>query len=103
MFYIKTAEPLQRTATWIDKMEGGIAYLKSVIIDDVIGINEELELEMQSLVDNYKCEWKEAVETPEIRKRFVHFVNAPETKDPTVKFEEMRSQIKAEDWNIAKF
>lgn len=99
MFYIKTAEPLTRTATWLNKMEGGLAYLKSVIIDDSLGICEQLEAEMQTLVNNYKCEWKEAVETPEIRSRFSHFVNSKE-KDPTVKFEPLRQQIKAEDWNV---
>lgn len=99
MFYIKTAEPLQRTANWIDKMEGGLPYLKSVIIDDVLGINEELENDMQSLIGNYKCEWKEAVTNPEIRKRFSHFVNKPEVKDPSVVFENLRDQKKAQDWN----
>jgi nitrite reductase (NADH) large subunit len=99
MFYIKTAEPLQRTAPWLDKMEGGLAYLKSVVIDDSLGLNAQFEADMDALVDSYKCEWKEAVETPEIRKRFVHFVNAPEEKDPTVKFEPLREQIKAEDWD----
>jgi nitrite reductase (NADH) large subunit len=101
MFYIKTAEPLTRTAPWLNKMEGGIAYLKSVIVDDSLGICAELEAEMQKLVDNYACEWKEAVESPEIRKRFSHFVNAPEQKDPTVKFETLRDQVMAEDWNKA--
>lgn len=99
MFYIKTAEPLTRTATWLNKVEGRIAYLKSVIIDDSLGICADLEKEMQSLIDNYQCEWKEAVETPEIRKRFVHFVNAPEVKDPNVKYEPLRDQIMATDWN----
>ncbi len=99
MFYIRTAEPLQRTATWLDKMEGGLAYLKSVIIDDVLGICEELENEMNTLVGNYKCEWKEAVENPEIRKRFSHFVNLPHEKDPTVELIPMREQVRATDWN----
>ncbi|MDX2188922.1 MAG: nitrite reductase (NAD(P)H), partial [Bacteroidota bacterium] len=98
MFYIKTAEPLSRTATWFNKLEGGMPYLKSVLIDDSLGICEELEKEMQYMVDTYKCEWKEAVENPEIRKRFTHFVNKPETKDPTVVFEPLRDQIKAKDW-----
>ena len=53
---------------------------------------------MQLLVDSYQCEWKEAVENPEIRKRFNHFVNAPEEKDPSVSFEVMRDQKKVKDW-----
>ncbi len=98
MFYIKTADPLTRTATWLNKMEGGIDYLKNVVINDSLGIADNLEKEMQLLVDAYKCEWKEAVENPEIRKRFSHFVNAPEEKDPTVKFEEMREMKRAAEW-----
>jgi nitrite reductase (NADH) large subunit len=98
MFYIKTADPLTRTATWLNKMEGGITYLKNVIVNDSLGIAEELEKEMQYLVDNYQCEWKEAVENPEIRKRFNHFINAPKEKDPTIQFETLREQKKAAGW-----
>jgi nitrite reductase (NADH) large subunit len=98
MFYIKTADPLTRTATWLNKMEGGIDYLKNVVINDSLGISDELEAEMQSLVDNYKCEWKEAVENPEIRKRFSHFVNAPAEKDPTISFDPLRDQKRAKEW-----
>ncbi|MDO3627753.1 nitrite reductase large subunit NirB [Mucilaginibacter sp. BT774] len=95
MFYIKTADPLTRTATWLNKMEGGMSYLKNVIVNDSLGINDQLEEEMQGLIDTYHCEWKEVVENPDLRKRFAHFVNAPEEKDPAVKFEPMRDQVKA--------
>ncbi|GAA4458338.1 nitrite reductase large subunit NirB [Nibrella saemangeumensis] len=98
MFYIKTADPLTRTATWLNKMEGGITYLKAVVVDDVLGIAAELEREMQGLVDAYQCEWKEVVENPELRRRFTHFVNAPEVKDPTVQFESLRFQKRAKEW-----
>ncbi|MEZ0485523.1 nitrite reductase large subunit NirB [Fibrella aquatica] len=98
MFYIKTADPLMRTATWINKMEGGITYLKAVIVEDSLGIAAELEQEMEALIANYSCEWKAVVETPELRQRFTHFVNAPTLKDPTVHFAPMRDQIQAQDW-----
>ena len=98
MFYIKTADPLTRTATWLNKMEGGIHYLKNVVVNDSLQIGEQLEMEMQSLVDNYKCEWKEVVENPELRKRFTHFVNVPEEKDPSVRFEQLREQKRAAEW-----
>ncbi|TBH74690.1 nitrite reductase large subunit NirB [Aquirufa nivalisilvae] len=99
MFYIKTADPLTRTATWLNKLDGGIDYLRNVVVNDSLGLAEELESEMQKLVDNYVCEWKAAVENPEFRKRFSHFVNAPEEKDPTVNFEVLRDQKKAKAWN----
>jgi nitrite reductase (NADH) large subunit len=95
MFYIKTAEPLTRTAPWLNKMEGGITYLREVIVHDSLGIAAELETEIATILGKYKCEWKEAVENPAIRKQFVHFVNAPEEKDPTVQFIPMREQVKA--------
>lgn len=98
MFYVKTADPLTRTATWLNKMEGGMTYLKAVVVDDVLGIGAELEREMQLIVDTYACEWKEVVESPELRKRFTHFVNAPEVKDPTVAFEPLREQVRAKEW-----
>jgi nitrite reductase (NADH) large subunit len=102
MFYIKTAEPLSRTATWLNKMEGGITYLKNVIINDSLGICDQLEKEMQLLVDTFKCEWKEVVNNPELRKRFTHFVNEPEKKDPTIKMEHLREMVKAKDWSETK-
>jgi len=100
MFYIRTADPLTRTATWLNKMEGGIDYLRNVVVQDSLGMGDSWEQDMQLLVDSYRCEWKVAVEDPEIRKRFVHFVNAPEEKDETVRFESFRGQKKAADWNI---
>ena len=95
MFYIKTADPLTRTATWLNKMEGGLSYLKNVVINDSLGIGASLEEEMQSLINSYHCEWKEVINSPQLRKRFAHFINAPEEKDPTVQFEPMREQLKA--------
>ncbi|MEO6548574.1 MAG: nitrite reductase large subunit NirB [Ferruginibacter sp.] len=98
MFYIKTADTLTRTATWLNKMEGGIDYLRNVVLNDSLGMAAVWEAEMQNLVNCYKCEWKEAIENPEIKKRFTHFVNAPEIKDPSIKFEPMREQKKVADW-----
>ncbi len=98
MFYVKTADPLTRTAPWLNKMEGGMDYLRSVVINDALGMNEQWEADMANHVNTYECEWKTAIETPELRKRFSHFVNAPEEKDPSVKFEEMRDQKKAQEW-----
>jgi nitrite reductase (NADH) large subunit len=98
MFYIKTADPLTRTATWLNKMEGGINYLRNVVVNDSLGMGAQWETEMEIFVNSYKCEWKEAIDNPAIRKRFSHFVNAPEVKDPSVQFAEMRDQKKALDW-----
>ncbi|MBB6461679.1 nitrite reductase large subunit NirB [Flammeovirga kamogawensis] len=91
MFYIKTAEPLQRTAPWLEKLEGGIEYLKQVVVEDSLGIGEQLESDMEVLKAHYSCEWKEAVKNPEIRKRFAHFSNTDQD-DPTLKFKRERDQ-----------
>ncbi|KIC90724.1 nitrite reductase large subunit NirB [Flavihumibacter solisilvae] len=98
MFYIRTADPLTRTATWLNKMDGGIDYLRNVVVNDSLGMAQQWEAEMQSLVDSYECEWKVAVENPEVRKRFNHFINAPEEKDPTVQFTALREQKRAAEW-----
>ena len=92
MFYIKTADPLARTATWLNKMDGGLAYLKNVVVNDSLGICADLEAEMALLIDTYHCEWREVVGNPELRKQFTHFVNAPKVTDPTIEFEEVRGQ-----------
>lgn len=98
MFYIKTADPLMRTSTWLSKMEGGMAYLRNVVVNDSLGIGADLERAMAENIAVYQCEWKAAISNPEIRKRFSHFINAPEEKDPTVELVPLREQIKAKDW-----
>ena len=98
MFYIKTADPLTRTAVWLNKMDGGIAYLRNVVVNDSLGICADLEAEIALLIQNYICEWKEVVENPELRKQFTHFVNAPKVKDPTMQFEPLRGQKKVAEW-----
>jgi nitrite reductase (NADH) large subunit len=97
MFYIKTADPLTRTATWLNKLEGGLNYLRKVIVDDSLGICEELELTMKQLIANYRCEWKEVVERPELRAQYKHFVNSEE-QDSTLQFIETRGQKCPVDW-----
>jgi nitrite reductase (NADH) large subunit len=93
MFYIRTADRLQRTSVWRENLEGGLAYLKEVIIDDKLDIGADLESEMQLVVDAYQCEWKTAVNDSETRKRFRQFVNS-DSKDENVMFVEERGQIR---------
>lgn len=91
MFYIKTAEPLTRTATWLNKLDGGLDYLRDVVVNDCLGIAEQLEREMQQTLDVYQCEWTEVVNNPELRAKFTHFVNT-DTPDPSVQFDVQRGQ-----------
>lgn len=103
MFYVRTADRLQRTSVWMDNLEGGLDYLKSVIIDDKLNVAEELESEMQHVIGTYQCEWKTAIENPEVLKRFRTFVNSDE-KDNTVVFVEERQQIRpATEEEIVRF
>lgn len=97
MFYINTAEPLMRTAPWLNKLEGGLDYLRQVIIEDSLGIVDKLESEMQLLIDTYHCEWTEVVNNPELRARFKTFINTEE-EDETIAFVEMRDQKKPSNW-----
>ncbi|EAT11713.1 nitrite reductase large subunit [Bermanella marisrubri] len=93
MFYIKTADRLQRTSVWRDNLEGGLDYLKSVVVDDSLGLAEELEQQMQHVVGTYQCEWKSTIENPERLKRFKHFINADDT-DKNLQFVKERGQIR---------
>lgn len=93
MFYIRTADRLQRTSVWMDNMEGGLEYLKSVIIDDKLGLASELEQEMSNVVDTYQCEWKTTIDDPIKMKRFEHFVNS-DKHDDNVIFTTERQQIR---------
>ena len=97
MFYIRTAGPLVRTSTWLEKLEGGLEYLKEVVIDDSLGIAAALENEMQGLVDTFECEWKQAIEDPEMMKRFSHFTNSEETDD-NIAFIPLRDQKMPKSW-----
>ena len=98
MYYIHTAKPLERTARWMEGIEGGLEELKAVLIDDKLGICESLEKDMEVLVATYQCEWKEVVENPERQKLFSHFANV-EDPDPTLRFVEERGQRRPEDWS----
>lgn len=91
MFYIRTADQLERTATWFSKLEGGIDYLKQVIVRDSLSICAELGAEMQHLVNTYQCEWKATIENPEKMKRFRHFINS-ELPEPNIVTVEERGQ-----------
>lgn len=93
MFYIRTADRLQRTSTWLDSLEGGLEYLKQVVIEDSLGIAEELEHQMSHIVGTYQCEWKTALGDPEMLKRFRRFVNS-DAPDEGVTFVRERDQIR---------
>jgi nitrite reductase (NADH) large subunit len=91
MFYVRTADRLQRTAGWLENLEGGLDYLKDVVCNDKLGIAAELEAAMALVVGTYECEWKKAVEDPATRRRFQHFINS-EALDTNVVVVEERGQ-----------
>ncbi|MEU7133600.1 nitrite reductase large subunit NirB [Streptomyces sp. NPDC046261] len=94
MFYIRTADRLERTAPWIERMEGGLDHLRAVVIDDSLGICAELDALMDRHTRTYEDEWRATLEDPERLRRFVSFANAPGTPDPTVRFTPERGQIR---------
>ncbi len=91
MFYIRTADKLQRTSLWLESLEGGIDYVRSIIIDDKLGLNEQLEAEMAQLRSRVVCEWKATLDQPERQTRFAHFINSPQ-RDPLVQMVAERGQ-----------
>ena len=91
MFYVRSADRLQRTSVWVESLEGGLGYLQNVVIDDSLGLAEELENQMSAVVDTYQCEWKTTIEDPEQMKRFRTYVNS-DAADADVIFVRERGQ-----------
>jgi len=92
MFYVRTADRLQRTAAWIEAMDGGLEHLREVVVGDSLGIAAELEAAMAAHVADYRDEWRGVLEDPEKLARFTSFVNAPEAPDPSIEFVDRRGQ-----------
>ncbi len=88
MFYIRTADRLQRTAPWLEAMDGGLEHLRDVVCNDSLGLAAEFEEAMERHVAGYACEWKGVLDDPDKLSRFVSFVNAPDVADPTIEFTE---------------
>ncbi|MFJ7493490.1 nitrite reductase large subunit NirB [Streptomyces sp. NPDC097727] len=94
MFYIRTADRLERTAPWLGRLEGGLDHLRAVVMDDSLGICAELDELMARHVETYEDEWAATLADPERVRRFVSFANAPGTPDPTVRFVHERDGIR---------
>jgi nitrite reductase (NADH) large subunit len=92
MFYVRTADRLQRTAPWLEEMEGGLDHLRDVIVHDILGICAELDAAMAAHVAGYSDEWRGVLEDPAKLARFTSFVNAPGVPDPTIEFVQERGQ-----------
>ena len=92
MFYVYTGDRLQRTSVWLENLEGGLDYLRQVVIDDRLGLCAELESRMQTVVDSYRCEWRETIEDPSKRKRFRSYVNAASPRHALIEMVEERGQ-----------
>ncbi|MEV5441844.1 nitrite reductase large subunit NirB [Streptomyces sp. NPDC052644] len=92
MYYIRTAERLERTAPWVERI--GLDHVREVVVEDSLGIGEELDALMARHVAGYRDEWAETLADPERLARFVSFVNAPDAPDPSVRFVPERGQIK---------
>ncbi|OAK56683.1 nitrite reductase large subunit [Rhodococcoides kyotonense] len=88
MFYVRTADRLQRTAPWLESLDGGLDHLKAVVVEDSLGIGAELEADMERHVAGYKDEWAGVLEDEEKLSRFVSFVNAPDEADQTISFDD---------------
>jgi nitrite reductase (NADH) large subunit len=94
MYYIRTADRLQRTAPWVDEIEGGLDGIRAVVMEDSLGIAADLDAQMAAHVDSYEDEWKATLEDPDKLRRFASFVNAPETADPSLAYVPERGQVR---------
>ncbi|MFG3120542.1 nitrite reductase large subunit NirB [Streptomyces sp. NPDC048201] len=94
MFYIRTADRLERTAPWLERLEGGLDHLRAVVLDDSLGIAADLDAQMARHVSGYADEWAAVLDDPDRLRRFTSFANAPDVPDPTVTFVTERDQIR---------
>ncbi|MER6511048.1 nitrite reductase large subunit NirB [Nonomuraea sp. NPDC001636] len=94
MFYVRTADRLQRTAAWLESLDGGLDHLRKVIMEDSLGICADLDAQMEQHVATYADEWAATLDDPEKLGRFVSFVNAPGVPDPSIVFASERGQIR---------
>ncbi len=93
IFYVRTADRMQRTSVWMENMAGGLDYLQSVVIDDKLGLCSVLEQQMQNIIETYQCEWKTTLADESHLKRFRHFINSDQSDDNIV-FVEERGQVR---------
>ncbi len=93
-YYVRCADRLQRTASWIESLDGGIDHVRAVVLEDSLGIGAELDVAMEAHVAAYECEWAATLARPDRLARFVTFVNAPDEPDPTVVFVRERDQVR---------
>ncbi len=91
IFYVRTANRMQRTSVWLENLEGGLSYLRQVVIDDSLQIADSLEQQMQHVINSYQCEWKTTLENPQHLQRFRSFVNTDQP-DQSLAFIEQRGQ-----------
>ncbi|MDF2573898.1 MAG: nitrite reductase, partial [Agromyces sp.] len=84
MYYIRTADRLQRTARWMEDLEGGLDHVRDVVVHDSLGLADELEQAVARHVDSYEDEWAATLADPERLRRFRSFVNAPNAPDPSI-------------------
>jgi nitrite reductase (NADH) large subunit len=94
MYYIRTADRLQRTARWMEELDGGVDHVREVVVDDSLGLGAELEAAMAAHIDTYEDEWAATLRDPERLRRFRSFVNAPGTPDPSIARVEERGQLR---------
>lgn len=94
MYYIRTADRLQRTAPWIEEVEGGLDGVRAVVMEDSLGIAADLDAAMAAHVENYTDEWRATLEDPDKLARFASFVNAPTTPDPSLAYVPERGQVR---------
>jgi nitrite reductase (NADH) large subunit len=94
MYYIRTADRMQRTARWIEEIAGGLEHVRSVVVDDSLGLADELEAAMATHIDTYEDEWAATLADPERLRHFRSFVNAPSEPDPSIAVSTERGQIR---------
>ncbi|APE22192.1 MULTISPECIES: nitrite reductase large subunit NirB [Streptomyces] len=82
MYYVRTGERLERTSAWLERLGGGTARLREVLIEDSLGICAELEEQLERHVAAYRDEWRAVLDDPVALARFEPHVAGVEFLEP---------------------
>ena len=94
MYYIRTADRLQRTARWLEELDGGIEHVRDVVVDDALGIAADLEAAMATHVDTYVDEWAATLEGSRAAAPLPSRSSTPRTPPTRARFVPERGQVR---------
>ena len=93
MYYVRTADRLQRTAPWVEAHEGGLEAIREVVLEDSLGICADLDAAMARARGGVPGRvGGDAVRPGQARRSSCRSSTAPTRRDPTLAYVAERGQ-----------